>query len=347
MDRATKKLLFACRNGNAAWATEAISAGADVCATDEADRPLMALAAANGHAAIAIALLEAGAAPAGAAAEAERAGHDVLARTIRDWKPASEKVGDHIWDLEWALCKAVDQGDLRAATTLLAMAIDPSAQTQPLFPMACAARDGNLEMMRLLHAHFSLLQRPKSKSPLSWAIWTGKVAAIELLLEWGADPDAADGNGWTPMHDAAGQTRVDIAALLLAAGASPHLSDSFGNTPLSVATLRRRNTAMAKFLLARGAPVPPGLVTRLCRFAETEDADLIRVLLEAGADPAERVDGRSALEHLRARGQHVLLKLLDAALHPPRQPNPEPPPAAQGTGRPQSAGFDDHDLDFD
>ncbi len=148
------------------------------------------------------------------------------------------------------------------------------------------------------------------------------------------------------MHDAADQTRDDIAALLFTAGASPHLSDTFGNTPISVATLRRRNSPMVRFLLAQGGvPIPPGLMTRLCRFAETEDADLIRVLLEAGADPAERVDGRSAREHLRARGQHVLLQLLDAALPPPPRP-PNASPARQ-RGRQQSAGNDDHDLDFD
>jgi ankyrin repeat protein len=103
-------------------------------------------------------------------------------------------------------------------------------------------------------------------TPLHFAAARGQEAAVELLLEQGADADAADFNqatamhlaasreayhprllqalvdasanigaedkrGRTPLHWAAANDRVDTAAFLLANGADARVTDSDGNTP--------------------------------------------------------------------------------------------------------------------
>ena len=62
-------------------------------------------------------------------------------------------------------------------------------------------------------------------------------AAVDRILAAGADPSAADDDGWTPLHTAAMAGHLDLARRLVAAGASvranAHGRD--GGTPLSYA----------------------------------------------------------------------------------------------------------------
>ena len=62
-------------------------------------------------------------------------------------------------------------------------------------------------------------------------------AAVDLILTAGADPSAADGHGWTPLHTAAMAGHDDLAMRLLADGASVRAGayDKAGGSPLSYA----------------------------------------------------------------------------------------------------------------
>jgi ankyrin repeat protein len=61
---------------------------------------------------------------------------------------------------------------------------------------------------------------------------------IVRLVAEGCDPNQADKNGWTPLHVAAQECSLEAVQALLAVGANIDAQDSDGNTPLSNAVFR-------------------------------------------------------------------------------------------------------------
>lgn len=75
------------------------------------------------------------------------------------------------------------------------------------------------------------------KTPLHYAVVSGDPGTVSLLLDLGAQADAADDTGLRPLHVAAVLDFKPIAAKLIEEGASPGSQDSFGDTPLHCAAL--------------------------------------------------------------------------------------------------------------
>ena len=72
-------------------------------------------------------------------------------------------------------------------------------------------------------------------------------AEIDRLVACGADPDARDVGGCTPLHYAAYNNPVgEVAAALFEAGADPEACDGYGEKPLNYAV----NTINAAFIEA-------------------------------------------------------------------------------------------------
>ena len=75
---------------------------------------------------------------------------------------------------------------------------------------------------------------------------------MALLMEKGADINAADYTGMTPLHVAAMAGRRDEARLLLKHGADLTRRDRFGDTPIHTAAVFGQG-GMVKLLLDHGA----------------------------------------------------------------------------------------------
>jgi uncharacterized protein len=85
-----------------------------------------------------------------------------------------------------------------------------------------------------------------ANTPLHAALAGGHMMTAGLLLGRGADVNAADGEGWRPLHiAAAGQAPVDLLKALVAQGADVRATNGAGQTALDVATREKRAEAIA------------------------------------------------------------------------------------------------------
>ena len=80
----------------------------------------------------------------------------------------------------------------------------------------------------------------------------GRAACLELLRDAGADLEAADGDGMTPLHYAARRGDTKIVSLLVEAGVDVDAKTPDGDTALYLA-VRHRATSCVEVLLAAGA----------------------------------------------------------------------------------------------
>jgi ankyrin repeat protein len=92
------------------------------------------------------------------------------------------------------------------------------------------------------------------RTPIFSAVLGGSLALLGLLLEAGADVTARDARGWTALHYAADEVLPEMASLLVARGADVHARDDEGNTPLSRAVFSARGRhEVVRLLIKHGA----------------------------------------------------------------------------------------------
>lgn len=95
-----------------------------------------------------------------------------------------------------------------------------------------------------------------SMTMLHHLAFSGNVKLIQQLLavqpEQSVDIDAADGDGWTPLHYSADRGHLEVVKLLLSEGASVASKDTNKRTPLHLAALNSHKEVV-QVLLEDGA----------------------------------------------------------------------------------------------
>lgn len=122
-------------------------------------------------------------------------------------------------------------------------------------PHDLIARGKNDELRRTLGQNAAgvvAARDRKEKTPLHAAVSCENRAAMEMLVERGADTNAVDITGMTPLHVAAMLGRAAEAEWLLDHGARIDARDSFGDTPVHTAAVFGQGGVL-QILARRGA----------------------------------------------------------------------------------------------
>jgi len=160
-------------------------------------------------------------------------------------------------------------------------------------------------------------------TPLHYAAIKNKVDFARLLVEKGADVNAKSNDGITPLHVAAWGGHVDVARFLVENGADVNAKNDDW-TPLHYAAIKNK-VDFARLLVEKGADVNAKSndgYTPLHVAAVGGHVDFARLLVENGADVnAEDNDGKTPIDIARKKGHNDIVKLLErareeAALHP-------------------------------
>jgi ankyrin repeat protein len=286
-----------------------LAAGANVKAENRIGvRPLY-LAAENGNAALIARLLDAGEDPnAVLTGEAET----VLMLTAHTGNPEAVKLLlDRGADVnaqqirgQTALMWAAEQGHTAVVKLLLARGADPAlasaASTKPerrpaggMTALLFAARQGNLDAARALVEGGADVNQGAADgtTPLLIGIVNGHYELASMLLEHGANPSAQDANGRSPIYAA-----IDLRNQQWSQAPAPELPQA-------------AHLAMIKQLLDAGADLTAKISgkvghrgsfdmrwtdlkggTPFLRAAWNGDIEIMRLLLEHGADPNVETD---------------------------------------------------------
>jgi uncharacterized protein len=313
----TTALDWAVRQNDSEMVDRLIKAGADPKAANRYGVTPLYLACLNGSAGMIAKLLEAGADANSATSEGET-----------------------------ALMTVARTGNVDAAKVLLAHGADVNVKEQwrQQTPLMWAVAECHPEVAKEFIAHGAdvnakqvewqwerqVTKEPREKwmplggfTPLHFAARQGCLAGAELLVKSGAQINAVNPNGFSPILLSIINAHYDVAAYLAAQGADVNIADEVGRTPLYAAVdmhtlpdsnlpwpseLNNKLTSLdlIRALLAHGAGVNAQLkkqepyrskvdrgadtvlttgTTPLLRAAKAGDAEVMQILLAKGADP--------------------------------------------------------------
>ncbi len=225
-------------------------------------------------------------------------------------------------DKEITLVQAVAEGKLKTVEALLEAGANIKAKDKNGYtPLDIAKKNSHLEIVYILEKNGSMKNK---EITLAQSVRSDNILIAKDLIKKGADVNAPDSIGWTPinlaafygrteiaqalitagvdvnttdgrsapLHEAAQYGHTKIVQALIEAGANVDATDGDGYTPLLIAVFWN-NLCTVKALLKAGADVK-AIVTdgplkgytslHIAARNDTEDIEIVQALLEAGAD---------------------------------------------------------------
>jgi uncharacterized protein len=219
---------------------------------------------------------------------------------------------------------AVRNGNREEVARLIAQGVDVDARDAlGSTPLIDAAWAGEAEICQFLIQHganVNARHREAGSTALEYAVLTGRVAIVKLLLAAGAGVQTVYRDRKTVLHLAAERGNLQAAELLLAAHADAGAVDANDNTPLDDAILHGQ-LQIVMLLIEHGADVKRvhSMDNRgaLHEVATKGFAKMVQPLVTAGADPTARDrSGQTPLDlALAYKNGNVVSALLQLGLH--------------------------------
>jgi len=167
--------------------------------------------------------------------EVVQGGHGALYDLLEHWPPMRKLVGDFLRGRATDIPKQVAMPPVLFPGQEV---LSPDAKIR----LSAAARTGNARAIRQAiadGADVNALDTRTSRSgrrAFNWAALFDQVEVIEILLQNGAQIDAKNRTGFTPIHHAAESGSAGAARVLLRAGADASIVNNRGESPLETAT---------------------------------------------------------------------------------------------------------------
>ncbi|XP_062503114.1 transient receptor potential cation channel subfamily A member 1-like isoform X2 [Corticium candelabrum] len=117
------------------------------------------------------------------------------------------------------------------------------------------------------------------RTPLHWAVNTGKIELVKAVLSIPQDVNQRGPNNRTPLHMAARDNKPEIANLLLQHGADPLLRDNESKTALGLAVVTGSISIIDVFLSTRGVQ----LVNLLESISGEDRSNLLHLAADSGS----------------------------------------------------------------
>lgn len=155
---------------------------------------------------------------------------------------------------------------------------------------------------------------PTKAEQLQDAARKGDAAAVTKLIDDGVDVNTKFRYNATALFYACDHGHLDVVKVLLDKGADLTIKDTFyGFTPLMLAVSpaqkkRPEHTEIAKLLIAKGAP---GKDNALSGAIESDDAALVKFILDSGGIPAPKLS--EALEVAKSQKKTEMASMLENA----------------------------------
>ncbi|XP_048187323.1 ankyrin repeat and KH domain-containing protein 1 isoform X11 [Perognathus longimembris pacificus] len=276
------------------------------CALDEAAAALTRMRAENSH--------NSGQVDTRSLAEACSDGDVNAVRKLLD---EGRSVNEHTEEGESLLCLACSAGYYELAQVLLAMHanVEDRGNKGDITPLMAASSGGYLDIVKLLLLHDADVnsQSATGNTALTYACAGGFVDIVKVLLNEGANIEDHNENGHTPLMEAASAGHVEVARVLLdhGAGINTH-SNEFKESALTLACYKG-HLDMVRFLLEAGADQEhktDEMHTALMEACMDGHVEVARLLLDSGAQVNMPADSFESPLTLAACGGHVELAAL-------------------------------------
>lgn len=244
--------------------------------------------------------------------EAASAGNVSVAKILVD---SGASINTHSNEFkESALTLACYKGHLEMVRFLLEAGADQEHKTEEMHTALMeASMDGHVAVARLLLDSGAQVNMPADsfESPLTLAACGGHVELAMLLLERGANIEEVNDEGYTPLMEASREGHEEMVALLLSQGADINAqTEETQETALTLACCGGF-LEVADFLIKAGADIEAGANTPLAEASQEGHIDLVRHLIEAGANiHATSATGDTPLMYAAENGHTDVVQVL-------------------------------------